>query len=61
MLAAFLHQDGDDNFRIAPRRVAHEPGVVLELFLFAQSLSRGVADDLRGAGFAAEFDAGQLQ
>ena len=58
MLTAFLYQHGDHDFRIAFGRVAHEPGVVFKFFLFAEAIARGVANDLRSAGFAAQFDAG---
>src|ERR1043165_6839312 len=34
MLAAFLNENGDANFRIAPWRVADEPGVVGKLRAF---------------------------
>src|SRR5882757_7606004 len=61
MLAAFLHENGDDDFRIAARSVADEPGVVFKFFLFAHALSRGVADNLRSAGFSAEFDTGKFK
>ena len=38
VLSAFLNENGNDNFRIAPRRVADEPGVVFKFFLFAEAL-----------------------
>ena len=60
MLAAFLHENGDDNVGIAARRVADEPGVVFKFFLLAETLARGVADNLRGAGFSTELDASEF-
>src|SRR5260370_35302794 len=56
MFSAFLYQNGHDNFRIAARRVADEPGVVLELFLFPKLFAGRITDDLRSSRFASDFD-----
>ena len=60
MLAAFLNENGDANFRIASWRVADEPGIIFKFFLFAEAIPSVVTDDLRGAGFSAEFDIGNF-
>ena len=59
MFSAFLHQHGDNNLRVATRRVANEPGVVLEFFLFPKPFSGRITDNLRGSGFASDFDSGE--
>src|SRR6266404_3465314 len=59
MFSAFLYQNGHDNLRIAARRVADEPGVVLELFLFPKLFAGRITDDLRGSRFTSDFDSGE--
>src|SRR5580704_5434455 len=61
MLAAFLNEDGNADFRIALRGVTHEPGVVGKLRAFFHEIHFVVADDLRGAGFAAKLDASEFE
>src|SRR5260370_32322506 len=56
MLSALLHQHGDNNFRVAARRVADKPGIIFEFFLFPKSLAGRVTDDLRGTRFSAYFN-----
>ena len=50
-----LHDRGDHDFRIAARRVAHEPAVGI-LALLAHLRARFVAHQLRGAGLPGELD-----
>ena len=53
---AALDEHGNHNFRIAPRSIAYEPGIVLEFFLLAHAIAHIIANHLRASGFAAEFD-----
>src|SRR5580692_10320668 len=56
VLAAFLDQDGDDDFRIAARRIADEPRVVFKFLFFSDAIACPVADDLGGAGFSTKLN-----
>src|SRR5262249_43183446 len=47
----------NDDFGIPFWRVAHEPCVIEEFLLLADAIAGSVADDLRGAGLAGEFNA----
>ena len=61
VLSAFLDQHGDNNLRIAARRVAYEPCIVFEFFLFADACASVVTNHLRRSGFSAEFDARKFE
>ncbi len=61
MLATFLNENRDDDFRIALGGIADEPGVVFKFFLFGKFRAGAIPNNLRGAGFSAELDAGQFQ
>ena len=61
MLAAFLNQDRNHDFRISFGCVSDEPGVVFKFLLLCEAIPCVVADDLRGSRLPAEFDSCELQ
>src|SRR5437764_9459001 len=60
VLATFKETD-DGNLRIASRRDADEPAIVLELRRISGSLAECVADDLRGSSLAGEINPGKVR
>src|SRR5579859_7934837 len=60
VLAAFLDENRDDDFRIAARRITDKPRIVFKFFLFANAIACPVADDLGGPGFSTELNPSEL-
>src|SRR4029077_970768 len=61
MLSAFLNQHSDNNLRVAPRRVANEPGIVFKSLLFPYPLARGISNHLGSSRFSTELYPGQFE
>src|SRR5882724_13483710 len=53
--AAFLNEYRYHDLRVSSGCITNEPTVVIKLFLLAEFCAGVVADNLRGAGFAAQF------